>query len=49
MRAADANEGQDKICVIYDRRGMEYENIDPNMYQFCKRVISEMQVSRYGT
>ena len=27
------------------RRGLEFENIDPNLYQFCNKVISEMRVS----
>lgn len=45
LREADASGTQDKICAIYDRRGLEYDNIDPNMYQFCKRVINEMSVS----
>lgn len=42
MRRADETD-QDKICIIYDRRGLEYENIDPNLYQFCKKAIDEMR------
>eukprot|EP00981_Chlorochromonas_danica_P015179 scaffold10764_cov159-Ochromonas_danica.AAC.33 len=40
---ASHERAEDKICIIYDRRGLDYENIDPNLHQFCRRVIEEMR------
>lgn len=34
----------DKICIIYDRRGLSFENIDPNLYQFCNKTLDELRV-----
>lgn len=51
IRSEDGNEESsekiascpDKVCVIYDRRDLTFENIDPNLYQFCKKTILQMR------
>mmetsp|Transcript_1227 Transcript_1227/g.1640 ORF Transcript_1227/g.1640 Transcript_1227/m.1640 type:complete len:240 (-) Transcript_1227:308-1027(-) len=41
----DSNESeQDKVCVIYDRRGLEFQHIDPNLYQFCRSTIDALRM-----
>ena len=42
--AAAGGQGEtDKVCIIYDRRGLEFENIDPNLYQYCRNLMEELQ------
>lgn len=36
-------DSSDKVCIIYDRRDLTFDNIDPNLYQFCKSVIITMR------
>lgn len=44
MNRQSAEGGEtDQVCIIYDRRGLEFENIDPNLYQFCKKLTEELQ------
>lgn len=33
-----------RIVDVFYRRGLEYENIDPNLYQFCRKTIEELKV-----
>jgi len=42
LKAVDDDE-QDKVCFIYDRRGLEFKHIDPNLFNFCKKVGEEMR------
>ena len=44
LQATDDLE-EDRMCIVYDRRGLEFQHIDPNMFNFCKPLIEEMQVS----
>eukprot|EP00600_Ochromonadales_sp_CCMP1393_P006258 CAMPEP_0174961800 /NCGR_PEP_ID=MMETSP0004_2-20121128/4439_1 /TAXON_ID=420556 /ORGANISM="Ochromonas sp., Strain CCMP1393" /LENGTH=287 /DNA_ID=CAMNT_0016210281 /DNA_START=162 /DNA_END=1025 /DNA_ORIENTATION=+ len=42
LMAVDDDE-QDQICILYDRRGLEFEHIDPNLYQFCRKASDDMR------
>jgi hypothetical protein len=44
LQATDDLE-EDRMCIVYDRRGLEFQHIDPNMFNFCKPLIEEMQVN----
>jgi hypothetical protein len=43
LREADVLE-QEEICVLYDRRGMTFDNLDPNLQAFCKPTFEKLQV-----
>jgi hypothetical protein len=32
------------LNFVFLRRGLEYDNIDPNLYQFCRNAIDELKV-----
>mmetsp|Transcript_8553 Transcript_8553/g.12767 ORF Transcript_8553/g.12767 Transcript_8553/m.12767 type:complete len:307 (+) Transcript_8553:31-951(+) len=39
-----SNESEvEKVCVLYDRRGLEYEHIDIFLYQNCRNIIYDLQ------
>lgn len=42
MIASDQAES-DKICIIYDRRGLDYPHIDTNLHQSCKKIIQQLK------
>jgi hypothetical protein len=42
LKLAD-EENTEECCVIYDRRGLEFANIDPNLYQYCRTTIQDLQ------
>ena len=31
-----------KVCVIYDRRGLQSSNIDPMLYTVCRQIIDDL-------
>lgn len=33
------------FCVIYDRRGLEFANIDPMLYKLCRSTVEALRVS----
>lgn len=39
----DKDGDQDKICIIYDRRGLDYDNIDTNLHQFCRNIVDQLR------
>ena len=36
-------ENMDQICVIYDRRGLEFRHIDPNLFRACSDLIEKLK------
>jgi hypothetical protein len=36
-----------QVCILYDRRGLDDQHLDPNLYQICRDLFSELQV-QYG-
>jgi hypothetical protein len=50
LRQADES-SETKVCIIYDRRGLEFKHIDPNLYQFCRKdfeVLRDYYGDRIG-
>lgn len=37
-----------QVCILYDRRGMGDEHIDPTLYAICRELFSELQM-HYGS
>lgn len=45
--AAPGLEAHGQVCILYDRRGLGDEHLDPNLYQICRDQFGEMQ-AHYG-
>lgn len=46
LRRIDACQDQslsEQVCIIYDRRGLDYNNVDPGLHQSCRRLVEELR------
>lgn len=46
LRLVDACQDEslnEKVCVIYDRRGLGYNNVDPGLHQSSRRLVEELR------
>ena len=43
LQKAD-EEGCEEVCVLYDRRGLEFEHIDTALSHACQETVSLLQV-----
>ena len=40
---------EEEICVIYDRRGLEFDHIDINLFQQCRTLYRVLTVREHVT
>lgn len=42
MSNDDANSNDSKLCIVYDRRGMTFDNIDGVLSKYCKATFNSL-------